>query len=669
MKIAFMDVFEQGNNAEEEITKRLKYCFEKQGHQLYIINQYGYVLTDCADKGKHIENTDIDAFYTFNHFNNTPVLPDKCGVFFHWSPAGFVGIEQFGKYISNMYAFDDVFGGYESPVCRFDALNAGYSQPSMLHIGSSVPEGFSLPAKPMKERKLFYVGINLEKKIGTQRFGNLLKYLDEQNAVSLYGPNEVFGIKGCWDGYKNYKGPIPFDGKSIIQEISKAGIVLALNSPAHNAVGTVSNRTYEAAASGAVIISDDNPYVHKYFGDSVFYVDIHQPEEKTTQQIIKIIDWCNKNPEKAYQKALQAQQVFLKELTLDKMVKQAVSQLEKLQKEHTRGEGVDIICRVDDVAQWKQVYGSIKKQKYVPIRIILMAPEAVYQAAEKESSFPLVWVDISAGEAWRKALDLVQSPFFMFADRWTDMQSRHIAKTIHKLQNSDELFAYSGTYLKKYDAYGSFYYKVLNDKKIVPSFFCSFMDSRGYYIEGTLACEDIFAQSAAIFKKEILQFVQPSQLQQITKAVHYYLALLSIYKTGKEGLFTNIITSGYRMLEKQTLYEDVFPERKGYWTNKKIQGTVILELYGIFCKYSKTFPACEVAYSRLSAPVEKREDANNLAISQFESQLKKHPLFYQLVRFLSKSEKKNCYSKGHRIYVYVEKHSTLKKIAKGLVKK
>lgn len=670
MKIAFMDVFEQGNNAEEEITKRLQYCFEKQGHQFYVINRYGYVLSDGPDKGKHVENTDIDFFYTFNHFPNVPVLPDKCGIFFHWAPAGFLGIEQFGKYISNMYGFEDVFGGYESQSARMDALNAGFANPSMLPIGSSVPEGFSLPAKRMNDRKLFYVGINLEKKIGVQRFGNLLKYLDEKNAVNLYGPNNAFGIKGCWDGYKNYKGSIPFDGKSIIEEINKAGIVLALNSPIHHAIGTVSNRTYEAAAAGAVMISDDNPYVRHYFGDSVFYVDINQPEEKTTEQIIQILDWCNKNPEQAYQKALKSQEIFLKHLTLEKMANKAIERVKEIKQTKLQGETVDIVCHVQTIAQWQQLYGCIKTQTYRSLNLILLSPVEVYEQARNTSVFPLNWIDAATEKfPYVKALQLVKSPYFMFADQWTDMQGRHIAKTLHKLQTSDELFAYSGTYIKKYDPYGSFYYQSLNDKQIIPSFFCSFMASHGHDIERTLDCEDIFAKSAPIFKKEILSLVKTEELKQISRAVHYYLALLSIYKTGKEGLFTRILTSGYRLQENQTLFENVFPERKGYWENKKIYGTVILELYGIFCKYSKTFPACDEKYVHVSGPISSKIDNQDIDLENFISQLKKHPSFYQLMRFLSRGEKKNFPNKKERIFVYVEKHNIWKKTAQRLLKK
>ena len=65
MKIAFIDFFQQGNNAEEEITKRLKYCFEKQGDSFFIVDKFGFFIDSSEYKGKHVDETDIDFVYTF----------------------------------------------------------------------------------------------------------------------------------------------------------------------------------------------------------------------------------------------------------------------------------------------------------------------------------------------------------------------------------------------------------------------------------------------------------------------------------------------------------------------------------------------------------------------------------------------------------------------------
>ena len=73
-----------------------------------------------------------------------------------------------------------------------------------------------------------YCGINWEKLTGKKgRFDELLKKLDENNLISIYGPEIFHGIRP-WEGYRNYKGEIPFDGISMIKEIAKCGIALVI---------------------------------------------------------------------------------------------------------------------------------------------------------------------------------------------------------------------------------------------------------------------------------------------------------------------------------------------------------------------------------------------------------------------------------------------------------
>ena len=655
MKIAFMDVFEACNNAEEETTQRLKYCFEHQGHELFIINQYGYIINECEHKGKHIENTDIVFFYTFNHFNKTPILPNKLGIFFHWCPSGYLGIEQFNKYITNLYCFDDVFGGYESHEALVDAQNSGFSDASLIHIGSSVPKDFCYPPFKMDNRRLFYVGINLEKKLGTQRFGNLFKYLDKKNVIDIYGPNKVFGIKGCWDGYKNYKGPIPFDGKSVIEKINQAGIVLALNSPIHNLAGTVSNRTYEAAAGGAVIISNDNPYVHKYFGDSVFYVNTNDSEDKLTQEIINIMEWCNTHKEEALNKAKLSQKLFLQYLTLDDMVREAINKVSSLKDKKLYGDNIDIICQVDNLDEFMNLYNSLKEQTYQSLKIILLAPERVYNNINFKTQYPIMWIDSQkVSEIYEQALDLVNSPYFMFLDKWSDMQNRHIEKVINKLKNSDEFFTYSGSYIKKFDSYGSFYYQELNQFPIPPNTFCSFFNIHGFDIEKTLRCEEIFSKSCVIFKKSLLKKAENTEIKQISKAIHYYLALVSILKEQKFGCFTNTITAGYKLSISQNIENDIFPERYIYKSNQRVATTSIKELFGVFLKIKERALCYTLNNFQYTTKFEQKESSID---DEFYQSLKKNKFLFCTLSLLSKHKKKKYKDKRERIIKYLQNHT------------
>ena len=58
-----------------------------------------------------------------------------------------------------------------------------------------------------------------------------------------------------------------------MDEIAKAGIVLVLSWPAHKEAELMSSRLSESVAAGALVISDENNFAKKFFGDSLLYID------------------------------------------------------------------------------------------------------------------------------------------------------------------------------------------------------------------------------------------------------------------------------------------------------------------------------------------------------------------------------------------------------------
>ncbi len=661
MKIAFMDVFQQGNNAEKETTVRLKYCFEKQGHKFFVIDKNGIVIDNSLYKGQHIENTDIEVFYTFNHFENIPVLPNKKAIFFHWSPSGFLPPFWLPIYISNMNCYDDVFGGYESEDAYMDVVSANMENASLIPIGSSVPLDFCI--KPnRKNNKLFYVGINLEKKLGKQRFGELFRLLDNKDKISFYGPNSVFGITGCWDSYKNYKGSIPFDGKTIINKINECGICLALNSPTHNDAGTVSNRIYEAAAAGAIIISDDNNYVRKYFGDSVFYVDISKNENELCSDILNILLWIDEHPNDAYTMALQAQKVFKQKLNLDNMVSQVVCQIKQNETQIQSDDIIDIIAFIESEEDYKQMIKTFENKNIVNLNIICVSNIEI--SSQEKTKLKITFINRQGnyykGKSFAEIKSQLKGNFFMFWDKFSDMQNRHLYKMYKLLAKyENENFVYSGCYVKKYSSNKNsvLCYDILNASQIGKDDFLLFQNA---YInmEEEFALENIFARACILLKKDILKYTKDNELNQIRDNIHLYLAVCSILRGNSCGIFSKTITAGYGIKENENLQVLLSEQRKNFFENTRCEKLSFKELNRIFLYEN------HLIYRINPNCYPKQIINSNIESFDFYNKLKKHKILYFLVSILSNHKRRKYRNKKERILNYCQKHKLINRLVK-----
>jgi hypothetical protein len=154
------------------------------------------------------------------------------------------------------------------------------------------------------------MGINWERLGEKQsRHQGVLNLLDETGMLRIYGPDELRGVK-VWDGFESYQRPLPFDGVSVIEEIHRAGICLALSSQPHKDAALMSNRLFEGLAAGALIICDENPWARTYFGDTLLYVDLRDGATTVAEQIMAHVRWARANPADAVALATQAQDIF-----------------------------------------------------------------------------------------------------------------------------------------------------------------------------------------------------------------------------------------------------------------------------------------------------------------------------------------------------------------------
>jgi hypothetical protein len=189
-------------------------------------------------------------------------------------------------------------------------------------LAPSFPKTLVKTPKLVENPNIFYCGINWERFFIDEniRHENLFRTLDTLPYMRFYGSKEA------WKNYKRYISNISFDGVSILDEINKCGICLALSSEAHWQAGWASNRVYEGAAAGAVIISDTNKFIMEHFGDSVLYInfDIKNPKHMF-EQIKNHFEWIKTNPEKALNMARKAQKILIEKFSLEEQLENIIS--------------------------------------------------------------------------------------------------------------------------------------------------------------------------------------------------------------------------------------------------------------------------------------------------------------------------------------------------------
>lgn len=109
------------------------------------------------------------------------------------------------------------------------------------------------------------------------------------------------------------------EGLEALQErLNHYGIGLCVHSKFHLQEGVPSSRIFEIISSGAIAITDKNPFIEKHFGDSVLYYDHKASAEEIFHQIDKNVKWVLSHKKEAEKKAHKAHNIFLKNFTTEK---------------------------------------------------------------------------------------------------------------------------------------------------------------------------------------------------------------------------------------------------------------------------------------------------------------------------------------------------------------
>lgn len=311
-RFAIVKLWPELKTAEDECIARITHAAERLGLECIEVNADGSFRSDPAI---FASKSNVD-FVIHLHYD-FPKQYDAFSFVALWNPISFYHVWGYARCSRNITTHDD-FLSCSSPaaddhVRRLIRGQATHLDPSF-NLYHSTPGVMHPPT--LGDFKLFYAGINWEALgQGRSRHQEVLQKLDTTGHLRIYGPTLFQGVR-VWQGYQSYVAEVPFDGISMIKEISKCGIALALSSEAHKESALMSNRLFESLAAGALIICDENPFARRFFGDSLLYIDGRSPADQIVEDIHKHLDWARSNPQIALQMIAEAQKIFEEKFAL-----------------------------------------------------------------------------------------------------------------------------------------------------------------------------------------------------------------------------------------------------------------------------------------------------------------------------------------------------------------
>lgn len=226
--------------------------------------------------------------------------------------------------------------------------------------------------------RLLYAGTNWD----GPRYGALFERLDSEAYLDVYGP------QAAWSHLKHsYKGSLPFDGVSILNALNNTGVGLCLHRTEHSDAATPSSRIFEIAASGAIAICQEHPFVRDVFQDAVLYLESTDDVPRLASQISEYMRWIAESPDDALKLSRRAYEIFSKNYTLEKLLSELTPRHQELvAAKHSFPsssrsfprvlglKGVQFIVRVGDrgANYVERALDSIASQSYGPVGAVIV---------------------------------------------------------------------------------------------------------------------------------------------------------------------------------------------------------------------------------------------------------------------------------------------------------
>lgn len=313
-------------NAEYEVVQRVVAAGQRIGARVAVVDNDGYVLWSTAVTRVGARLTEAECQFAISLHFESPRLFDVFSYAALWNPPEFYSVFGYQRSVEQLATHNDVLS-CRSELADAHAANvfAGFGRelsrplPEMFH---SLPGPFLEP-NITEDSRLFYVGINWERISGEKgRHHDLLMRLNDEDLIAIYGPEEFQGVQP-WRGFTNYRGSIPFDGRSILGAINSAGICLAFSSAAHQRSGIMSNRLFEGLAAGAVVIANPHSFIDRHFADCVYVIDDQAEPAEVSNRVRDIVLEVRRDPDIALERARRGQarlkEVFALELSLESL--------------------------------------------------------------------------------------------------------------------------------------------------------------------------------------------------------------------------------------------------------------------------------------------------------------------------------------------------------------
>lgn len=141
--------------------------------------------------------------------------------------------------------------------------------------------------------------------------------LANNGSLVAYGMKKSFNFLG-----KYYKGRIdPKYIPDIDQNMTKlhqeTGIALVILNLEHIIDYIPTSRISEAIGAGTIVITDDNNFTKKFFGNNVLYINSQLHESLIYKQINDHLKWIKDNPDQVHVKAKNAHEILMKNFTIE----------------------------------------------------------------------------------------------------------------------------------------------------------------------------------------------------------------------------------------------------------------------------------------------------------------------------------------------------------------
>lgn len=152
-------------------------------------------------------------------------------------------------------------------------------------------------AAEIDQRRLFYCGAQWDaRRTGTACL-RMLARLSNRGILDLYGPEAAWcnptlnglhheALRRAW------LGELPVDGLQLLRKMQASGAALILHTHDHLQNGAITSRVFEAAASGAIMISDRHPFIVRHFADCALFLD----EPLDADQVLRHWEWIATHP-------------------------------------------------------------------------------------------------------------------------------------------------------------------------------------------------------------------------------------------------------------------------------------------------------------------------------------------------------------------------------------